>query len=183
MELGNFTGEKETRCWRKYSICFSIGMMYSLQTSVAVSSPSSFHASSRTGSSQCHSQRSLCCFGGCCLAVPMALQRQLSDVKTTEWLSRGLGSIVHPRPCCSMWMCPSLGEQCRQCCLLTPSPAAAPLWGTASGAGKGMCTNPALPGELPRPEAKVCVSSLLPLGSVPLSDSPFEASHSISGEI
>lgn len=64
-------------------------------TSCCVISPSSSHASSRMGSSQCLGQGSLCCFGGCCLAVPIALQSQLSDLKNTEWLSRGLGSIVH----------------------------------------------------------------------------------------
>lgn len=64
-------------------------------TSCCVISSSFSHASSRMGSSHCLSQRSLCCFGGCCLAMLIALQSQLSDVKITEWLSRGLGSIVH----------------------------------------------------------------------------------------
>ena len=93
----------------------------------------------------------------------MALQSQLSDLKTAEWLSRGLGSIVYPRLCWSISVCPPLGEWCQRCCLLAPSPAAAPLRGTASRASKGLCTNPALPGELPRPKREVWVFSLLPL--------------------
>lgn len=95
--------------------------MYSLQTSVAVSSPSS----SRTGSSQCHGQSSLCCFGGCCLAMPMALRCKNSCVaKQRPWQHRSTPAMLQ-RIC----VCPSPGEQCRQRCSSTPSPAAAPLGG------------------------------------------------------
>lgn len=135
--------------------------MHSLETSVAESSPSSSCASSRTGCSQCYSHRVLCCFGGCCLAEPSALQRHLSDVKT-ECLSRGLGSIIHPWLCCSMSGCPALGYVDSAAYWLPPQ-AAAPLAGqAASGAGKDMCTNPAWSGELPHPKVKDCVFALLP---------------------
>lgn len=105
LELGNFTGEKEIWCWRRYSIHSSTRMTYLLQTSVAASF--SCHASSRTGSTQCHSQGLLCCFRD-----PVWLCLWLSkDVKTTEWLSRGLSRIISPWLCCTMSARPSLPMQ------------------------------------------------------------------------
>lgn len=181
MALGNSTGEKETRCRRRYSICFSTQMMYSLQTSVAVSSPSS----SRTGSSQCHGQSLLCCFGGCCLAMPMALRCKNSRVaKQRPWQHRSTPAMLQ-RIC----VCPSPGEQCRQRCSSTPSPAAAPLGGGGSRqrCQQGHVHKPSAAWRAPPSHGRVRVSSRLPLGSVPASDSAFVdscgASQSISGEI
>lgn len=144
--------------------------MYSLQMSVTVSSPSSSRASSRTGSSLCHGQGHCIVLGDAVWPCPW-LCKDSCHTKTAEWVSRGLGSTVHSCLCCSLSVCPPLGKQCWQHCPSTPFPAVAPLWGAASVTSKGMCTNPALPKELPCPEAEGCVSFLFPLGSVPLSDS------------
>lgn len=124
--------------------------------------PVSWQASSRTGSTQCHGQRLLRCFGDAVWLCPWLCK----GVKTTEGLSRGLSSIIRPWLCRSMSVCPSLSMQH---CLLTPPHSSSFSAGAASRAGKGMCTNPTLPGEPPHPKAEVCVSSLLPLSSVPLS--------------
>lgn len=61
--------------------------MYSLHTSVAVSSPSSSHASSRMGSSQCHGQRLLCCFGGMLSGHAHGSAKTLSDIKN-YWVAK-----------------------------------------------------------------------------------------------